>query len=703
MSPDPSSLQSLFAEMKRRRVFKVMAVYGAVAFVVLQVADIAFEPLGLPAWTMTLVLFLALVGFPIAVVLAWAFETTPQGVKRTAPAAPEEIHDIVSAPIRHRWPAGLLALASMVLLFATGWWMGGGGSGGNAEGSRLVSTAQAADLRAIAALPFDDVNGTDENRLIAVGIHDDLLTRLSRIGDLRVTSRTSVREYENSDASLRDIADQLGVDYILEGSVRSSGNQVRVNVSLVDLRGGANDAQLLWSEQYDHQVTPENLFDIQAEIAQAVVRALRAELTPEEAEVLDAMRPAGSSVAQQWYYRGIEAWTRGNEFIAEARDAMSRAVELDSTYAAAWAQLAKFESRLSWLGEDRAEEAEAAMERAEALAPGSVEAHLARGFVEYYARQNFDAALSAFRAAERLAPSDADVAVALGLILRRQGKWDESTQAMQRAVVLDPRNLDPLQFLGENLAFLGAYAAADRVFDRGLSVDPGNPEIRARKVGNLVDLDRATGRAGRLGDEISLEPDRLEESAILGLIARLESDFETVGTVAASWQESRRPLIRTAGSVWAARAHRFEGDEASAAEEADSALRALDGGDFKGVVDATFRGWAHAMAGRPETAMPHLERAESLIRAWDDHVDPTRWALDVVDSYGMLGELDRGIDLLEDLVERPSTDLSVALLQLDPRFDPFRADPRFAGLIERRERFEEEGADWAAANGPWLP
>jgi len=695
-------MQSLFAEMKRRRVFKVMAVYGAVAFVVLQVADIAFEPLGLPAWTMTLVLFLALVGFPIAIVLAWAFETTPAGVKRTTPAADEEIRDLVAEPRSRRWPSGLLALASMVLLFGTGWYMGGGGRG-EERSINLVNQAQASDLRAIAALPFDDVNGTDENRLIAVGIHDDLLTRLSRIGDLRVTSRTSVREYENSDTSLREIAHQLGVDYILEGSVRSSGDQVRVNVSLVDLRGGAADAQLLWSEQYDHRVTPENLFDIQTEIAQAVVRALRAELTPEEAEVLDAMRPAGSPVAQQWYYRGIEAWTRGYESIAEARDAMSRAVELDSTFAAAWAQLAKFESRLSWLGEDRAAEAEAAMERAEALASGSVEAHLARGFVEYYARQNFDAALSAFRAAERLAPSDADVAVALGLILRRQGKWDESTEAMRRAVVLDPRNLDPLQFLGENLAFLGAYAAADRVFDRGLSVDPGNPEIRARKVENLVQLDRATGRARRLADEISLDPDRLEESAILGLVSRLESDFETVGTVAASWQQGRRPLIRTAGSLWSARARRFEGDEASAGEEANSALRALDDGDFKAVVDATFRGWAQTMAGRPEAAMPHLERAEGLIRTWDDHVGPTGWGLDVVDAYGMLGEIDRGFGLLDELVERPSTNLSVALFELDPRFDPYRADPRFAELIERRERFEAEGADWAEANGPWLP
>jgi len=704
MASNPSSLQALFAEMKRRRVFKVMAVYGAVAFVLLQVADIAFEPLGLPDWTMTLVLFLAMLGFPLAIVLAWAFESTPEGVRRTAPAPEEEIRQIVAEPPSRRWPAGLLALGSMILLFGTGWYMGGGGRGGEGRAVNLVSTARASDIRAIAALPFDDVNGTDENRLIAVGIHDDLLTRLSRIGDLRVTSRTSVRDFENSDATLRDIANALGVEYILEGSVRSSGGQVRVSVSLVDLRGaGAADEQLMWSHQYDHRVTPENLFDIQAEIAQAVVTALEAQLTPEEAEALDGMRPAGSSVAQQWYYRGIDAWTRGNEFIADARDAMIRAVELDSTYAAAWSQLAKFESRLAWLGEGRAAQAEAAMARTERLAPGSVEAHLARGFVEYYARQNFDAALSAFRAAERLAPSDADVAVAVGLILRRQGDWDGSAAAMRRAVELDPRNLDPLQFLGEVLAFRGAFGAADAVFDRGLSVDPGNPEIRARKVDNLVHLDGDPGRARRLADELALDPARLEESFVVAALARFDHDYARAGEAIAARRGSSSLLIRSAGWLSEARYARFAGDTAAAAAAADSALAALDDGAFKEVVDQTFRGWAHALADRPTEALPHLERAERLIRSWEDHVDPARWGLDVVDANGLLGEIDRGFELLADLVERPSTDLSVALLELDPRFDPYRDDPRYDGLIERRERFEAEAAEWAEANGPWLP
>jgi tetratricopeptide (TPR) repeat protein len=274
---------------------------------------------------------------------------------------------------------------------------------------------------------------------------------------------------------------------------------------------------------------------------------------------------------------------------------------------------------------------------------------------------------------------------------------------MRRAVVLDPRNLDPLQFLGEVLAFRGAFRAADAVFDRGLSVDPGNPEIRGRKVNNLAHLDRDPDRARRLAEELALDRARLEESIVLAELARFDRDFARAGEAIVDWHGSTSFLIRSAGWLWTSRYARFAGEPASAATAADSALAALDDGTFKEVVDEAFRGLAHALANRAAEALPHLERAGRLIRTWDDHVDPTRWGLDVVDGYGMIDELDRGFDLLDDLVDRPSTDLSAALLELDPRFDPYRDDPRFEELIERRERFEADAAEWAEANGPWLP
>ena len=701
VSSRPSTLQQLFAEMKRRRVFKVMAVYGAVAFVILQVADIAFEPLGLPPWAMTLVLVLAMIGFPIAIMLAWAFESTPEGVKRTASASDEELRELVAEPRSRRWPSGLLALASMVLLFGTGWYMGGGGRG-DERAMNLVSEAQASDLRALAALPLENVNGSDENRLIATGIHGDLLTRLSRIGALRVTSRTSVREYEETEKTLRDIADELGVDYVLEGSVQSSGGQVRVIMSLVEADA---DETLLWSEQFDHEVTPENLFEIQAEIAQAVVRELEARLTPEEEATLAAMQPASSSVAIQWYYRGLDAWMRGNDAAGDARDAFRRAVEIDSTYASAWAWLAKLESRLVWLGEGSEPAARAAMERTEALAPGSVEAFIARGYYEYYGRLNYDAALSAFRAAERQAPSDAEAVVAVGLILRRLGNWEESARALRRATRLDPRNAESTYTLGEDLWFMGAFEAADAAVDRTLSLDPDNPIVRSYKVVNLVNVDGDTGRARRLARELGLDPSNAYELAALAHLTMLDRDYEEAIEVMARPDAIGRGLTGVESRLDAATVRRLAAGGSTPAVEAlaDSVLAILDELDSADLAFGVNRAEALALAGRSGEALPLLQEADRVIRSRIDHVDHTSYAVRTIQAYGWIGETERGLDLLEDTIDRPAARLTSTTLRLDPRYDPFRDDPRFEELVRRREQFEAEGAAWAEANGPWLP
>jgi len=469
MSSNPSSLQAFFAELKRRRVFRIMAVYGAVAFVILQVADLAIDPLGLPEWTMTFILFFALVGFPIAIVLAWAFESTPDGMKRTEAAAPEVIQEIVAQPASRRWPAGLLALAGMALLFGGGWWMGNQGTD---PATILVSEAQASGFETLAVLPFENVNGTEENGQIAAGVHRDLLSQMKRIAALRVTSPTSVREYEDTQKSPMEIANELGVEFIMEGSVQSSGNQVRVTVTLVD----PSTNEQVWNDQYDKEVTTDNLFQIQSEIARAVVAALEAELTPQDMETLDAMKPASSLAAQSWYHRGVEAYSAGGlSEISDAADALTRAVELDPEFLAAWSYLTQVLSRRAFIGDDDAEPGRVAMERTVELAPGSIEAHLAAGYFEYYGRRDFDAALTAFREAERLAPSDADVLWALGLIHRRQGDWDASSDMEKRAVLLDPRNSLVLEVLIENLQDMGAFAEADAVLERELAVDPANP------------------------------------------------------------------------------------------------------------------------------------------------------------------------------------------------------------------------------------
>jgi TolB-like protein len=358
MSQNPSTLQSFFAELKRRRVFRVMAVYGATAFVLLQVADLLAEGMGLSDQVLRITTFVVLIGFPIAIVLAWAFETTPEGVRRTTDAAPAEISEILAQPASKRWPAGLLALAGIILLFGGGWWMGNRGAG-DGTANILVAEAQASEFKALAVLPFENVNETEENRLIAVGVHKDLLSQMQRIAALRVTSPTSVREYEDTQKTPSEIADELGVEFIMEGSVQSAGSQVRVTVTLVDPRTN----EQLWNHQYDKEVTPDNLFQIQSEVARSVVSALEAELTPQDIETLDRMAPASSLAAQSWYHRGIETYSRGPTEITEAIDALTRAVELDPEFVAGWSYLTQVLSRRAFVGVDGPEPARIALER----------------------------------------------------------------------------------------------------------------------------------------------------------------------------------------------------------------------------------------------------------------------------------------------------------------------------------------------------
>ena len=697
MTDKPSSMQTLFAEMKRRSVFKVMAVYGAVAFAALQLADLFIEPLGLPLWTMNFLLLVALVGFPIAIVLAWAFETTPQGVRRTERARPEEIREIVSAPRSHRWPAGLLALAGMSLLFATGWWMGAGRDAGGPVGA-LVQEAGAAEIRALAALPFENVNGDEENRILAIGLLDDLLAHLSRIDGLRVTSRTSVNEYEETDKALDVIAGELGVDYILEGSVRRSGDRVRVTVTLVD----ASTDERMWTEQYDRDVTPDNLFDLQSDIARRTVAALETRLTPEDEERLETMEPASDLAAQSWYYRGLD--TYGNmslDEIGEARDALARAVTIDPNYVAAWSWLAQVESRLVFIGDAEPERARMAMERTVELAPSSLEAHLARGFFEYYANRNFEAARSSFEAAVRLAPSDANAAWSLALIHRREGNWDESTALMKRAAQLDPRNVLRLETLAENHFWSGAFTEADRVIDRTMAIDPTGARARSRKVEVVIELDGHTRGASRLAAELALDSASFEEGTALEKIARYERDFLRVIRLVDATARLEGTLILETRLIAKAFALARLGDSLDAV--VDTLLEVEGAASSTEIGHPSLHGYALALAGRRDEARRSLQEGARRVRAGEDHVLGSRWAAHTVAGYGALGELDPGIALLEEVLDRPHETLTATNLRLDPEFDPYRADPRFDGIVDRRVRYEAENARKAAAGRPWVP
>ena len=300
MTDSSRGYQQFFAEMKRRKVFRVMAVYGATAFVLLQVAELLADGMGLSDQVLRVTTFLVLIGFPIAVVLAWAFESTPDGVKRTTDASPAEISEILAQPASKRWLSGLLALSGVVLLFGGGWWMGQrSGSGPEPNLSLPEIPALEVAAKSVAVLPFVDLSPEGDQQWFADGLSDAILNSLAALPELKVTARTSSFQFRGQERNITEIADTLGVAHIVEGSVQVLGDDLKIVAQLIR----ASDGTHLWSQSY--QRPTEDLFDVQEEVAEHVAATLDVFLDEGKREAMFSMGTRDVE-AFKAYLRGLE-------------------------------------------------------------------------------------------------------------------------------------------------------------------------------------------------------------------------------------------------------------------------------------------------------------------------------------------------------------------------------------------------------------
>jgi TolB-like protein/Tfp pilus assembly protein PilF len=723
MTQKPSGYQRLFADMKRRAVFKVAAVYGAVSFVVLQVADLIFPALALPEWTLTFVVALAALGFPLALVLAWAFEKTPEGMRRTDPAAQGELEAIVAQPAGRRWPSGLLALAGILLLYGGGWWVIGR-SGASvkatdeaAEGSPAAVAAvtagaqsQPADRRTLAVLPFESMSQDEESVLFTSGIHDDILTQLYKIRALSVTSRTTVIQYAETEMSLPEIARELNVANILEGAVRRAGDRVRINVQLID----AETDEHLWAETYDRELTAENVFAIQSEIALSVAQAMEAELTDEEAQGLRDV-PTRSMAA-------LDAYHRGRVFFAARTDAedrasvayFERAVELDPEFAMAWVGLLRSRTCLIRTGiESDTLPARESLDRALALAPNSAEARLAAGYYHYYALGDYERALAEFAAADSLLPDRIEPVEALTYIHRRLGHWKETVALGQKSLELDPRDAGLYWNQGATTWALGQFPETNQLLEQSLRIHPEATVVNGWRFKALLrnQADTAAARSFATTAYAFVDPEmRALWDADLALATRnyqaaVEALESVGGMEPLEWLRlpaaARGPLYDDR-LLYLSLVHRYAGDEDRSLAYADSLLaeaeremetrpRAVRFDVFgRRAMVHVMMAYAYALQGENAAALREGDRAMELFDAEYDGIDgPT-----VEEAYArvlvLAGEYDRALTQLERLATIPSY-LAPGQLRLDPLYDPLRDDPRFQDLLERDWRREVDG------------
>ena len=665
----PTGTSGFFCELRRRKVYRVAAAYAVVGWLLIQVAATVFPPLDVPAWTLRALIIAVLAGFPIALVLGWAFDIGPHGFEKTA--APVEAEDCPPALRPRRRNMYVLALIGIVIAGVAGFFLLS-----NLKPERKLA-------KSIAVLPFDSFSDDKENEHFADGIQDDVLTSLAKIGDLKVISRTSVMRYRGAEHNIREIGRALGVGAILEGSVRREGNRVRVNVQLIN---AATDEHL-WAEVYERNLT--DVFAIQTALAQEIASQLKATLSPDEKARMET-KPTQNGDAYLLY---VQAQSIANGADTEKRKTavpmFEQAIALDPSFALAYAQLSRLQS---WLYQSidpipaRLEKARTAADEALRLQPDLPEAHMAKGFFHYYGERDYDAALREFATARKGLPNEAGIFRAIAAIERRQGKWDASTRHYRRAVSLNPNDAVLIENLALNHMSLRDYPNAANTFDRAIALAPDAFEIKAERA--WVDV-HWRGDFTRFR-ELFETPEGANVSPVATLarfnVLFFERKFEQAleALVASPFPnlrgETSTPLPK---AFLAAQVYRAMGDHdraRAAYEEARvMAQRAL----VEAPGDASrhaLMGLIEAGLGRKEEAVRSGERAVELLPETVDAFDGPILVISLARIYTFVGEHEMAISRLEHSLSTPAG-VTVNELKFDPTWDALRQHPQFQKLI----------------------
>jgi serine/threonine protein kinase/Tfp pilus assembly protein PilF len=556
--------------------------------------------------------------------------------------------------------------------------------------------------KSIAVLPFENLSEEKGNAYFAEGIEEEILTRLASIADLRVISRTSTQRYQSKPRNLGEVAKQLGVANILEGSVQKVADQVRVNVQLVNAQTDSH----LWAETYDRKLT--DIFSVESEIAKGIAESLQAKLTGREQQAL-AVKPTNNPEAYEAYLRGLAFEARSVysllsiNLVWKAAGSYERAVQLDPNFALAWARLSRADALLYFNGEDttppsRRDAAKGALENAQKLQPDSPETLLALGYFQYRVLRDYGPAKTTFERVSKLLPGSSEAPKALGYVSRREGHWDQSITYFQPALALDPRNVELLTDTASTCGMLRQFPRALELYDRALDITPNDPDLMAAKAG-IYQAEGNLQEAARFLSEINWQTPSEDTFAIKVGQLRLERNYSEAVRLLQRRQaqfhfDSER--VQRREQVWLAFTQRLAGDTVGAKATAEQARNTLDQ-LYKDQPDNTFvvalLSQAYATIGEKDSALKIAERAIMLLPPAKDPVTGPALQENLAFIQTMFGENSHAISALTQLLQTPYNNnfftppmvVTPALLRLDPIWDPLRADPAFQKLCEERQ------------------
>ncbi len=675
-------------ELKHRSVYKVAVTYVVVSWLVIQAASILFPTFDAPPWLMKALVALLALGFVLAMIVAWAFEMTPDGLKRTEDLSHDEVRRLPAWSAR-KFAALIASLAVMALALWVYQVTGRDWLHAKATATPEVSTAEIIPSKSIAVLPFQNLSKEEENAFFADGVQDEILTTLAKVADLRVVSRTSVMQYKETEGrNLKEIARALNAAHVLEGSVQRSGNRIRVTAQLIDARTDGH----LWAEQYDRELA--DVFAIQSEIAQKIARDLRAVLSPNEKAAIEA-RPTTDMLAYDLYLRAkgisVRQTSPRPEHVQEAIKLLDQAVARDPAFVPALCALVNAHLWIYWVAFDqtpaRLELATRALDAAALLQPDAGEVHLARAFYHYWGKREYDAALSELALARRALPNDPDVVYLTATVQRRKGKWAEATHHFEAAAALDPRNSNLQLELGGIYFQQRRYHDAVQVLDRALVSAPNDFGLQSARAN--VDL-AARADLRRMQTVLGGEPAKTANPARVGYLRMQlgldQRDYRAAQAALAALEA--KELNPTAGYVvpreW------FEGlialglGDRPQAQASFMAARERAAGRVASrpneAIPLSVVAQIDARLGRKEEAISGAERALELHAPTGDELQACLSAVRLASICAQVGEVDRALGLLDQTSRLPGGP-SYGALKVNEEWDPLRAHPRFEKIV----------------------
>jgi TolB-like protein/Tfp pilus assembly protein PilF len=678
--------RNFFAELKRRNVYKVAIAYAIVAWLLLQAASILFPTFEAPPWTMKVFVAVIALGFPIALVLAWAFELTPEGIKR---AEDVDLSKSVTRKTGRKldfFIIAVLLLVIAILLFQR-------------LRPKVSPTVSSTLEKSIAVLPFDNLSRDPDNAYFSDGIQDEILTKLAGIGDLKVISRKSTAKYKSTPEDLKTVARELGVASVLEGSVQKAGDKVRVNVQLLDARIDTH----LWAKSYDRDL--KDVFTVESEVAQEIADTLRAKLSPSQSDAL-AAAPTRDTEAYDLFLKGEYEQHQAEsavdaDLFDRAQMFYRQALARDRNFALAYARLAYSELNRHWLISNMTSaeltEVKSNIDRALTIAPALPDAHLAMALFYYWGYRNYDAGLRELDQVAELQPSSSDSWNYRAAIFRRRGEWKRALAEFDRAAELNPRDSGIHSEIGNTYLTLRRWSDAEHELTHALALNPHDAlaayflartyinntgDIRgARRAFEGVPADsKIYGPAG-WGDVAVMVDERVYLDVFEKHFADALKAWDTLPT---NLPDARlhRLMARVGIQVLAGQGAAAKSD----CEETRAFLEARLAEQPEDRISLTALAWVYVCLGRNADALRVARQAADSLPIEKDALAGPNFLAGLAEIEARTGRAEEAVKILRQLITAPAGSfVSIARLKIDPVWDPIRDDPGFQKLISEPE------------------